>query len=425
LNKVSKGFKIKKTWLKLKYYLLKILLKVFFFYFKKVETNYYKAIYNKAYIICLDLFPHHDLRINQELSLDFTGKIIYDVELKENIVDLNREDIDLVQEKSLENEWIKNNAINYYRFKSYSIIFNKDIKQKYLDKARKLNSNCNPIDKFKEVIELSSQVKKDYKLFLKKARKLNNEKYEDEIKKRINPINISSKMISFLLTLFSTFFLISGIIYSKIYFYLLGINISDFFSLGDYLASSIDTLIITFFSIAMGMFFYFKGAKDRLKTSIHEEQFQIKSNNKFEKFNLLFINLNLIGLFLYFYFSLDRLYYSFLYPPILFVFFRYFWSLPIWDYFKNPEKVGFVLMSFSTFIISLILTALTYHDDIIHKEVKDDKYIVTLKNKTKDINNSIFITSNSSNVFMLNVETKKIKIIPLYNIESIETKEKE
>ena len=103
---------------------------------------------------------------------------------------------------------------------------------------------------------------------------------------------------------------------------------------------------------------------------------------------------------------------------------KYFWSIPIWKYFKSPEKVGFVLTSFSTFIISLGLNALTYHEELIHKKVEDNEYNILLKDKSPDINKLIFITTNSNNLFMLTEDTKKVKIIPLYNVESIEHKYK-
>lgn len=389
-----------------------------FFYIKKTKQKYYAACYNKLYIIANEQFPDNDLGKNSKLAFCLTDTYIYD--FKDDSIDVNKEELEKLKSIADNDEWIKQAVSDLYRIISFLFIIDTDSKKKYLEKAKVIKSDTEPIKDFKEITKLVDDVKKDSKIFLKKGRELSEKKYQQEIKRRISPIEITSENISFLLTLFSTFFLISGIIYSKLYFYLLGVNISDFFSVSDYLASSIDTLIITFFSIAVGIIFYFIGAKDRVKTTIYEEQFNAESSSRKEFYSIILINIMSVIFFFASFYKYGSLNYYLLYPPILFVFFRFFWSIPIWQYFKNPNKVGLVLMSFSTFLISLILTALTYNDEILNKEVKDDNYKIILKNQKDDIKNLIFVTSNLSNVFMLDVTTKKVKIIPLSNVESIE-----
>ncbi|PLX20791.1 hypothetical protein C0584_04755 [Candidatus Parcubacteria bacterium] len=366
-------------------------------------------------------FPENELGKNSKLALYLTNTYIYD--FKNDLAGINEEELKKFKKIADNDEWIKKTVSDLYRMISFSFIIDTNFKDKYLKKAKEFKADIEPIKEFKEITKLVDDVKKDSKIFFKEGRELNDKKYQQEIEKRISSIEVTSQDISFLLTLFSTLFLISGIIYSKLYFYLLGVNISDFFSINDYLASSIDTLIITFFSIAIGIIFYFLGAKDRLKTTIYEEQFSTESASRKKLFyNIIVISIVCIISFFVSYYKHNALHYNLLYPPILFVFFRFFWSIPIWQYFKNPEKIGLILMSFSTFIISLILTALTYSTEILKKEVKDDTCRVILNNTNIDTSNLVFITSNSSNVFMLDVSTKKVKIIPLYNIESIETK---
>lgn len=415
--------KISNLLTKIKFKLALIIVRFVFAYIRKVKKKYYEACYNKLYVLANEHFNENDLGKNSKLAIRLTSIYIY--EFDDDEIEVDNKELESFKLIADNDEWIKKNIADLYRIKSFSIIVDSELKNQYLEKARQLDSKSEPIREFKEIINLVKNIKKEYKVFLKEGRKLSNKRYEEEIEKRINPIEITSQNISFLLTLFSTFFLISGIIYSKLYFYLLGINISDFFSVSDYLSSSIDTLIITFISISIGMIFYFIGEKDRLKTSIYEEQFQTTSSyRKKEVYSLIFALIMCVITFFVAYFMQDRAYYNLLYPVILFVFFRYFWSLPIWKYFKSPEKVGFVLMSFSTFIISLVLTALTYHEELIHKKVEDNEYNILLKDKSHDINKLIFITTNSNNLFMLTEDTKKVKIIPLYNVESIEHKYK-
>lgn len=380
------------------------------------------ACYRKLYILANEQFSENKLGENSNLALYLAYSYIYDLN-RDDLIDVNKEELEELKMIASNDEWIKKSISDLYRIISFSFIVNIDLKNRYIEKAKSINQSTEPIKNFKEIIKLVDDIKNDSKIFLKKGRELSEKKYQQEIKKRISPIEITSENISFLLTLFSTFFLISGIIYSKIYFYLLGINISDFFSVSDYLASSVDTLMITFFSIAIGMIFYFIGAKHRLKITIYEEQFNTEDAiRKREIYFIIFMNVLLIVLFFVNYFKYNILEYKLLFPPILFIFFKYYWSIPIWQYFKNPEKAGLVLMSFTTFIVSLILTALTYSDEILRKELNDDKYRVVLNNKNYDTNNLLFIISISNNVFMLDVNTKKVKIIPLDSVESIERK---
>jgi hypothetical protein len=405
--------------IKLKFVL--ILWKYISFYIKKAKQTYYTACYRKLYILSNELFPHNSLGKNSNLAIYLTS--IYINNFEDDLIDINKDELDNLKLVADSDEWIKKGIPDFYRIISFSFIFNIDLKNGYIEKAKAINQLLEPIRSFKEVIKLVNDVKKDSKAFLKKGREISEKTYEKELNNKIPIIKISSDKISFFLTVFSTFFLISGIIYSKIYFYLLGINISDFFSVSDYLASSIDVLMYTFFSMIVGMIFYRQGIKDSIKNRIQEEQFNIQTNRrKNSLYIIMMLNIFLLSMFCINYYINHTLIYTLLYIPLYSIFFKLYDLVPIWKYVENPLKIDFIVSSFATFSILLILTAFSHSDEILRKEIKDDNYKIVFQNEDENKKNLIFITSNSTSVFLLNTDTKKVKIIPLDSISSIEKK---
>ena len=405
--------------IKLKFVL--ILWKYISFYIKKAKQTYYTACYRKLYILSNELFPHNSLGKNSNLAIYLTS--IYINNFEDDLIDINKDELDNLKLVADSDEWIKKAIPDFYRIISFSFIFNIDLKNGYIEKAKAINQLLEPIKSFKEVIKLVNDAKKDSKAFLKKGREISEKTYEKELNNKIPIIKISSDKISFFLTVFSTFFLISGIIYSKIYFYLLGINISDFFSVSDYLASSIDVLMYTFFSMIVGMIFYRQGIKDSIKNGIQEEQFNIQTNRrKNSLYIIIMLNISLLSMFCINYYINHTLIYTLLYILLYSIFFKLYDLVPIWKYVENPLKIDFIVSSFVTFSILLILTAFSHSDEILRKEIKDDNYKIVFQNEDENKKNLIFITSNSTSVFLLNTDTKKVKIIPLDSISSIEKK---
>ncbi len=398
-----------------------IVWKYVFFYIKKAKQIYYTACYRKLYTLSNELFPLNSLGQNSDLAIYLTS--IYINNFEDDLIDINKDELDNLKLVADSDEWIKKTITDFYRIISFSFIFNIDSRNGYFEKAKAINQLLEPIKSFKEVIKLVNDVKKDSKIFLKKVREISEKRYEQELNNKIPPVKISSENITFLLTIFSTFFLISGIIYSKVYFHLLGINLSDFFSISDYLASSIDVLMYTFLSMIFGMIFYWRGFKSRVKIKIHENQFNIQPNKKkTNAYMIILLNIIFISTFCMNYYINNIFMYTLLYVPLYSIFFILYDLIPIWKYVENPLKVDFIVSSFFTFSILLILTAFSHSDQILRKEIKDDNYKIVFQNESENDKNLIFITSNSTSVFLLSTDTKKVKMIPLDSIVSIEKK---
>lgn len=398
-----------------------IVWKYVFFYIKKAKQIYYTACYRKLYTLSNELFPLNSLGQNSDLAIYLTS--IYINNFEDDLIDINKDELDNLKLVADSDEWIKKAIPDFYRIISFSFLFDKDLKNRYFEKAREINQLVESIKSFKEVMKLVNDVKKDSKAFLKEGREISEKRYEQELNNKIPIVKISSENITFLLTIFSTFFLISGIIYSKVYFYLLGINISDFFSISDYLASSIDVLMYTFLSMIFGMIFYWRGFKSRVKIKIHENQFNIQTNKKkTNSYMIILLNIIFISTFCMNYYINNIFMYTLLYVPLYSIFFILYDLIPIWKYVENPLKVDFIVSSFFTFSILLILTAFSHSDQILRKEIKDDNYKIVFQNESENDKNLIFITSNSTSVFLLSTDTKKVKMIPLDSIVSIEKK---
>ncbi len=384
-------------------------------YFKKIEEKYLEATHRKCYLESIKLFPKMKLSKSNELASNIACKLIFNLEYEKENVNLKK--LQKLEEVILNDEWIKKTLSDLNRLKAYFRFNNKEKQKEHLEKAMEYVSDVKEIEDFKEVRKIYNKIKTDTKIFLKESRKLNNIIFEKEKLKIIKPIEISSSIVILLLTLFSTFFLISGILHNKILFYSLGLNITDFYSISDYIATSIEVIMYTLFFSLIGTLSYFLGYIDSLKQSIFEKQFNIEGKTLISKFKEIAI-FSLVILFVD-YLLFGKFSYLSLFPLSFALFIFILNQLPFWKYIKNKSLV----MNF--LIVSVIyLTVLLYNVFSIVDNIRSDDYKnpynLVFNDASIDYSKYKYITSNSNFVFLLDKDTNIFKIIPIYEIKEFE-----
>ena len=198
-------------------------------------------------------------------------------------------------------------------------------------------------------------------------RRLNSQRIETEKSKLITPVKITTSHVGFAVSLFSSIFLISGFAYNRIFFGQLGIDVSDFFSITDYLASSIDMLASTLISTSIGMMFFWWGVSSAVNNYLHEEQFETM-NRKVDYagyFLLTNVIICTIGIVTYAY-KTGEISTLFLYPLVLILIMGIFYRIPLWKYVENRAPVGAVAISLMLFGLHLGFSIKHKLDDIKH-----------------------------------------------------------
>jgi len=230
----------------------------------KFRTDNLHAVATRAYIHTFTLFPDEKLAYNEDLSWCVRNKL-FDLPEPTKIQKLNQEHVDVLYDSLLTDDLIRSHISKYHLttalyFSSAGLDndINKNLTEEPLKKAKLYSSDAKLISQ-DDAKKSNRETKKEIKKLIKQAKALGSERIETEKSNLIKPIEITSSHVLFLASLFSTLFLISGFAYTKIFFIAFDINVGDFFTLSDYMASSIDSLIPIVISSILGITFFYLG----------------------------------------------------------------------------------------------------------------------------------------------------------------------
>lgn len=202
-----------------------------------------------------------------------------------------------------------------------------------------------------------------------------------------------------------------GIFYTQIFFDNFNINASNFFSIVDYLSSSIDILLIAFISVIISLAYSYILITDFLHNSIVSEQYNIK--NKFTFTSKL---MDILIYPFYLYTIQNDSYLIFLNIIIIAFIFNYLPKMEFWFYIKNRGFVSIIINTIVIFFNTLIYQSYFNTKDIYNNKFNNE-YTIKLDNNSS--NNYKFIKSNSSYTFLFHEINKNIIIIPNKHITSI------
>ncbi|HHF0569208.1 hypothetical protein [Vibrio alginolyticus] len=378
-----------------------------------------KSIYASLYLEACKSFPDNQLSDNANLAIaaleellgfSNTGPLVDKVKLL------------VLKEKYALKECANIDIANYHRVTAYC--YARIDSQKY---AEEINSLITKAGEYTAGAQLPTRVefqkiKKEAKRKnrqLKKEVRLNNEKKVEQEKLRaINPITITATHFSIVLTLISTLFFISGFLYTKLFFYWFGVNVGDFYTVQDYVSSSIDIISTTAISALIGLVALAYGVNHGWSNVLWDEQFEISENKKRDHtwFIIVFVSLLMAASFLY---RTGTFPSAFLVPSLLTIINLIFNKAPIWKYIENKIPVMAVCIVVVFFLLHL---GLKIRDNL--EEIKGNDFVppytLTFKEGYKKYERMRFVTSNSSYVFLLNEKSKTVEIVPKSSVISFE-----
>ena len=233
-------------------------------------------------------------------------------------------------------------------------------------------------------------------------------------------IEFTATEIVALLSVASSFFLISGYLYNRLLFREFGIDVSKFFTLSDYIASSVSQIGATFASAFLSLVAFFWGEHLVSRKSLFQHRYDQKK--------FAFLPSALVGMSLTFvvlgYFDNVKLFYTGLYLSIILL---ALFLLPdlCRKYFNKPRPAHYVLL-FIVYSFSYLWLSLGYTiDDLRYEELqKQKKYDVEFKeNISLPSSDFVLLAANSDFFFFLD-ENRKVHIYSKDLVQYLEQRQK-
>jgi hypothetical protein len=316
-----------------------------------------------------------------------------------------KNDVDPFIDSTLKNHRIRRTIEMYALVNNFSSAQRKDEKESeyYLSLAKKYNPEASPID-IKRFFELDEETRKQ-------IRTLKEEISDREAIK----IALSLKDIGALVSIVSAFFLITGYLYNN---FLLGhfeIEVSRYFSLSDYLASSIEGVRYSASATIIGLVFYFAGMHSASRKSYAQTEIERKRKD----YAPYFIIVVTVALTIKYYLEDSEFFYSLAYASIFFIaLFTAPWISR--RYFKEPmialTSIVFIF-SFSAHMFESVGREIYRLE---HKSIEELKrYTISFKgNVPFNTANVALIAANSSYLFLLD-GVKNVFIVPKDQIDYV------
>lgn len=407
---------------KLQSILLYFRFKLFTFYIQwilKVRMTVRTVIFQRLYLDACEQFPRNKLAMNRDLASSVVQGLLDLEQFNLNVCEEDRKKlINLIRK----DEWVNCKVSDFHRLTAFYYSYGNSLNlhteqiETSMSKARESKVSCQPLEE-SDVKQLHKEVKRERKLLGKRIGVANKLKVDKEKQELISPITITATHFSVALTLMSTLFLISGFVYTKVFFYWFDVNVGDFYTIQDYLASSIDVISATAFSAFVGLVSITFGLSCALNDELHDEQFdeQTRKNDYVWPFILI---TSVIGLAVSVYF---QGYWPsvFIYPLALSVSMYLYIRLPIWKYIENRASVGVVCLVVLFFFLSLGFKVKENIERVLYSGY-ESHYTVTLDEKYSKYSGMLYLMNNSNFLFLLDAEDKKVIILPKTSIRAFE-----
>ncbi|CAH1533230.1 conserved membrane hypothetical protein [Vibrio owensii] len=380
-----------------------------------------KNIFNNLFLEACEMFPDDKLSENRDLASATVKEILG---LSNNLA-LN-EDSKLInfKKKIINEEWLQKKVADYYRITAYYFNYGNlssdshlIAAEEYIKKATSITNDAKMPD-MNEILSIKRELRKQNKKLRKSINLSQKEKIEREKLELIPPIKITSTHFSVALSLISTLFFISGFVYTKIFFYWFGVNVGDFYTVQDYVSSSIDVITTTALSAFMGLLSICYGVMYGWNEIIHDEQFEIKRAKRRSFSWEILVILCLITIAFSIYKTgdfIDEL----IIPPTLSTASFIFRKIPVWKHIDNKIQVIAPCFVIAFFFLHLGI--------VINEKVKDVKskdyvpaYNLELKSEYSEYNGMKFLTSNSNYVFLIDNVENKVKILPKSSVTAFD-----
>ena len=385
----------------------------------QVRTDLHTNLVRRLYLDACEYFPDNTLSEN----IDIASTVAQEV-LGLDSLNLSAEEssVKVLRQKVSSDDWVRKNAADYHRITAYYFYYN-DSYSLHSERVEEsmLKAGHGPVpaeylseSSFKVLVR---GVKKDKRLLRKRVGASNKLKIERQKLEMIPPIKITHAHFSFSLTLISTLFLISGFVYTKSFFYWFGVNVGDFYDIQDYLSSSIDVISSTALSAFFGLLCFFYGISRAVNDELREWQFDIQEKRK--SYVLPFITVTSgLGLVVSVYVT-GRWPSIFVFPIVFSLLIYAYFRNPIWKFVENKATVGIACLVITFFFMHLGFRVKDNVEKVLLGEY-EPAYSVEMKGKYEEYSEMSYLTSNSSFVFLVDVEGEKVVVLPRNSVVSYE-----
>jgi len=384
-------------------------------------TEQIKAIIvQKIVIISMEVFPKKKLIEHYDFAYKYLNEVLSD---NEDTDEISNEDIEL-KEILKNNDYINDYFSKMYLLRAYllqrfpSLLLDryKDKENEFMKKSIEFNSSVIKLDKT-TYLELVQKIRTDQKTLASEMKSIGAKIIARERKDYIEPLNISIQNITIILSLMSTAFIIGGYIYISTLLNYFSVDVSYYYSIVDYLSSSVSIIPSILLTTVCGIFFFFLGMFDAINNQIINDELDIKQKNDILLIIYMILILVTVYLIINFY-AFDKIDYSSMQILGLIVIFIIISKININEFIKNSRTV--ILMIFTSYIFFSLLLVKSY-DKISSIESGEYKsnYSIKFIPEYKEFEAMSLITMNSNYLFMWSQDKKQVLIIPSSSIKFI------
>jgi hypothetical protein len=351
-----------------------------------------------------------NLEANQFLFEGYPDTLIQKyLEIKQEY-ETNKPDIDRLIDNAIKNPRIRTTVENQFLLKSLASAQRKDERASnyYLAQATSHNPDARAID-IKRLFELDEESRKEIKDL----------KHEISDREAIK-VAFSLEKIGVLLSVVSTFFLLSGYLYNYFLLGHFGIEVSKYFTLSDYLASSIESVRYSASGAAIGLISYFVGMHSASRKSYAQIEIERKRKDYWPHFMILVT----VAAAIKFYLEDAEQFYFFAYLSILLLTLIVAPRISNY-YFKDPIAALFSIVFVSSFSAHMYESIGREIHRLEHKSIEELKrYDISLKGTFPFQPSTVaLIAENSTYLFLLD-ENRNIYIVPREQINYVAPRKK-
>ena len=292
--------------------------------------------------------------------------------------------------------------------KTYVFKYNKKISGKYFKKAKAIDKTAKQLTD-DEAVKIYAELRQ-----LEKSRRIEKEIIEAP------KIDITLEYAKLFIILASILFLSTGVFYNHLFLGYFDIELSKFFSLDDYIATSIDKIYFTLTAMIIGLGIGIFFGRTRYGGTKVPKIGHTLSIYDFDFY--LFLTLAVIATVIAFYLDMGDKYFYLL--TVLIILYTNISIKIILKYFKQPLHVYICALIIFLFLGIIWASSMKDQHAIVNGELdKIKKYTIVFEKGFPLLEkNLILLASTNRYYFFYDKMTKKTHIIPSHLVYSIESK---
>jgi hypothetical protein len=274
---------------------------------------------------------------------------------------------------------------------------------------------------------LSIQTKRRSRRERRKYRRLEREILRNKYYSQISKIDLSPQVVTYVFSITTTIFLLTGYTYNRVFLGYFDIDVPVFFSVGDYLSTSVDKIYFSVISVLIGLVYSLFGGYVESISMIEDDYLEKTSRRKTRRtvYNLSIIIpwvFSTILMIVYFYLDKQGKY-NLLGMSVYFVLVYILSELPIHRFFQKPFRVYLLFISFLIFSLSMYSSIMDQIETINRHDISDLKrYQFSYETGiTFEDHSWVFLTGNSEYLFFYDKDDKKSFVIPKRYVKSVES----